>query len=309
MLFKKLVIAGGTGQIGSFLCSHFKNITEEIIVLSRSNHEHIDNVRFVYWDGKTAGNWISELENSDIIINLTGKNVNCRLTEKNKNELLNSRINSVMALTNAIHQLKTKPKLWIQSSAIGIYDQSYDTPLSEENENFGNDFMSLLCKKWEDEFSTQTAQFPWLRKVIIRTSLVLSRNEGVIPRLTTIVKLGLGGHQGSGNQFVSWIHEKDFACIIEHIASNNQIQGIINITSPTPIKNREMMSALRNFYKIKIGFPAPSFAIRLGAFFIGTQAGLVLNSHKILPKRISDFGYKFIYPQFNIAIKNLLESK
>ena len=299
MIFKKIVIAGGTGQIGKLLCNHFKNISSEIIVLSRNPKSSDKNIKYVSWDGRTIDSWIQELEGVDVLINLTGKNVNCRLTEKNKSELISSRINSVLVLSKAIDLVNSKPKLWIQSSAIGIYKESYNESLNEQSNLYGSDFMAELCKEWEKTFIQQTEKFPLLRKVIIRTGLVLSHHEGVLPRLIKLVKLGLGGHQGSGKQYVSWINEKDFAEIIEYIASNNQINDVINLTSPYPLTNAEMMKAIRKNYSIKIGLSAPSFVIKIVAFLIGTQSGLVLNSHKIIPKRIVEFGYKFKVTLFN----------
>src|SRR6185503_8128890 len=161
------------------------------------------------WNAKATGPWSNSLEGADMLVNLAGKNVNCRYTEKNKKEIFDSRTQSVEALAQAVATCKIVPKLWVQCSSATIYRHAEDRSMTEANGEYGEGFSVEVCKKWEKTFHDLTLNFTGMRKAVLRTSLVLSKNDGVFPRLKKLTRLGLGGKQGNGRQWVSWIHEAD----------------------------------------------------------------------------------------------------
>jgi uncharacterized protein (TIGR01777 family) len=303
---KKIVLAGGSGQMGTCIKDHFKDKVDEIIVLSRAR-EHTDgNVKTVRWDGKTLGDWYKYLDGADVVINLAGKSVNCRYNEKNKKEIFDSRTNSIDVLSAAIKKCKVAPNLWIQSASATIYRHAEDRPMTESDGEQGEGFSVEVCKKWESTFEEKTKGMDQTRKIILRTSLVLGKDLGVFPRLKNLVKFGLGGRQGNGNQWVSWIHEKDVAAMVEWIIKNDSINGPINCTSPEPLKNNAFMKIIRNQYHMPVGLPAPVWILELGAMIIGTETELILKSRWVLPEKILKSGYRFHYPSLDVAVKNIL---
>lgn len=306
--YHKLILAGGSGQMGTAIKNHFKDLADEIIILSRSAKPQQDNVKTIEWDGKTVGDWYKELENTDILINLAGKNVNCRYNKKNKKEIFDSRTNSIDSLSEAVKKCHVAPKLWIQCASATIYRHAEDRSMNEVNGEIGEGFSVEVCKRWEKEFSERTINFKETRKVILRTSLVLGKTEGVFPRLKNLVRFGLGGKQGNGRQWVSWIHETDVAGMVEWIAEHNKIDGVINCTSPYPLQNKPFMKVIRQIYGMPFGLPAPTWLMELGAFVIGTETELILKSRWVVPDKIKESGYQFKLPLLQDAIRQILNS-
>jgi len=306
--FKKIVLAGGSGQMGTALKDYFKDKAEAIVILSRKAKPAEGNVRTLLWDGKSADEWYHELEDAEILVNLAGKNVNCRYTEKNKKEIFDSRTNSINALSEAVKKCNRPPKLWIQCASATIYRHAEDRPMTEANGETGEGFSVEVCQLWEKTFRERTAGFTHTRKVILRTSLVLGKQEGVFPRLINLVKFGLGGRQGNGQQWVSWVHELDVASMVEWIALHPAIEGEINCTSPLPLQNKDFMKIIRTAYGAPFGLPAPAWLMEIGAFMIGTETELILKSRWVLPQRIKESGYTFKLPELKDAVKQILTS-
>jgi uncharacterized protein (TIGR01777 family) len=304
--YKKIVLAGGSGQIGKALRKFYADRTEKIIVLSRGMEKQEGNITYVKWDAKTQGSWAKELEGADMLINLTGKNVNCRYTEKNKREIFDSRTNSTRALATAIKNCNVQPKLWVQSASATIYRHAEDRPMTEKDGIIGSGFSVEVCKKWESVFWEETHDFTNMRKAILRTSLVLGKKEGVFPRLRNLTRAGLGGKQGNGEQWVSWIHEADVVNIIEWIATHKEVEGIINCTAPVPLKNKELMQVIRKGLNMPIGLPSPALLLEVGAFMIRTETELILKSRWVLPRKILKTGFQFQYPEASAAINDLI---
>lgn len=300
----KLIIAAGTGFLGNVLIDHFKNEYEQIVILTRNKPKFQNNVRYINWDAKTLTGWEKELENADVIINLTGKSVDCRYTEKNKAEILNSRIESTKILNEAVLQCKNPPKHYLNSSTSTIYIHSEKKKMTEENGDIGNDFSMTVAKKWEEEFfKTKT---PNTKKTALRTSIVLGKNGGAFIPLKRLTQFVFGGKQGNGNQFISWIHELDFARAIDFII-HKELEGKINIVSPQPIKNKEFMKKLQKAIKIPFGIPTPKPILKLGAKIIGTESELVLKSRNVIPEILMQNGFQFEYPNIENTFKNLLK--
>lgn len=300
---KKLIIAAGTGFLGEVLINHFKEKFGEIVILTRGKSKTNHNIRYVNWNAKTFSGWETELENADVLINLAGKSVDCRYTEENKKEILLSRIQSTKILNKAVLNCKNPPKHWLNSSTSTIYRFSLDKQMDEIDGEIGNDFSMNVAQSWEKAFfKTET---PNTLKTALRTSIVLGKNGGAFIPLKTLAKIGLGGKQGKGNQFISWIHEEDFANAVNFIIQK-EITGVVNIVSPNPISNAEFMQKLQNSVGFPFGIPINAFLLKIGSFLIRTETELVLKSRNVIPKRLLDSGYKFKFGNLDIAFQNLL---
>lgn len=301
MNYDKIVLAGGSGYIGEILTEHFKGLTKEIIILSRSKNITDGNVRYVNWDGKTRGAWINEIEGADMLVNLCGKSVNCRYNKRNKAAILSSRLVPTALLGDVIEELKSPPALWINVTSATIYRHAEDKPQDEANGEIGSGFSVNVCKQWESVFMRPT-KAP-TRKIALRMGMVIGKGDSVLKRLKNLVKLGLGGKQGNGKQYVGWVHEADVANTVEWILLHNDMNGIINCTAPGFIQNAQMMQLIRKACNVKFGLPAPKWLLELGAMMIGTETELILKSRWVMPKVLLDSGYKFRYPDFEQAIK------
>ena len=304
--YKKIVLLGGTGQIGKALIRFYKDKAIEINVFTRGLSRNEENVNYFSWNGESLTEYVKQFEEVDVLINLVGKNVNCRYTEENKKEIVDSRTKSVIALSEVIRKVSTPPKIWIQAASATIYRHSEDQEMTEKNGKIGEGFSVEVCKKWEATFEKEIQQFPSIRKVILRTSIVLSENEGAFPRLKTMTKFGLGGKQGNGRQMVSWIHEGDVVGIIDFIIKNDSISGTFNCTSPHPITNQLFMKQLRQSLKVAFGLPAPKTLLEIGALIIGTETELILKSRWVIPEKLIELGYQFEYPTIEKAFNNLI---
>lgn len=299
---KKLIIAGGTGYLGKVLIDHFKPKVDEIIVFSRKASQEQNNVRFVIWDAQNLGPWQSELENADVLINLTGKSVDCRYNAANKAEILRSRIDSTRVLNQAVLACENPPNHFINSSTATIYQHNLHEP-NDENGIIGSDFSMNVAKAWEAAFyETET---PHTMKTAIRTSIVLGKNGGALVPMMRITKLGLGGKQGSGNQMISWMHELDYARAVAFIIEK-KLDGVVNVTAPHPVKNHEFMEEMRRRLQVRFGLNSPRFLLELGAVFMRTETELLLKSRFVMPRRLLKAGFTFEYPSIDKALNNLL---
>jgi hypothetical protein len=304
MKFKKIILAGGNGYLGCVLAAYYQQKAQEIIILSRKPGDPQGNVKTVLWDGKSAGSWINELEGADMLINLCGKNVNCRYTPKNKAEIILSRVVPTRLLGNVIEKLSTPPPLWINITSATIYRHAEDYPQDEANGDIGYGFSIDVCQQWEESFFA--CYTPKTRKVALRMGIVLGHSDGVLPRLLNLVKVGLGGRQGDGQQFVAWVHEQDAARTTEWIVEHQELNGVINCTAPEPIKNADLMRTLRRAYGICIGLPAPTWLLAIGAKIIGTETVLILKSRWVKPKRLLDSGFHFQFTNAAHAVHDIL---
>ncbi|MCD9616980.1 TIGR01777 family oxidoreductase [Chryseobacterium gleum] len=298
----KIIIAGGTGFLGKSLEKYFTEKGDQVYILTRNPKRKNE----IYWDAQTIGEWKNSFENADVLINLTGKSVDCRYHEKNKKEIYSSRIDSTRILQKAVDQCSEKPKIWLNASSATIYVHSEKHLNTEENGVIGDDFSMNICKSWEKEFFA--VQNNEIRKVALRTSIVLGNNGGAFPKLKMITKLGLGGKQGRGNQMVSWIHIEDFCKAVDWIIQHENISGAVNITAPAPLSNEVMMKKLREGLKAPFGFNAPVWQLEIASIFLKTETELLLKSRNVYPERLMKSGFQFSFPGFDDAISNLLES-
>ena len=314
---KKIVIAGGTGFIGLELCNFF-GAENEIVVLTRkwenanSNSygenpirpEITKNIRFVKWDGASPGDWTTEIDGAELLINLTGKSVNCRYTQKNKKEIFDSRLNPTNVLGQAIRQAVHPPKLWINAASATIYPHATAAPRDESFVDFHNDFSVEVCRRWEKTFYDQRT--PFTRKVALRMAITIG-NGGVMTPYFNLLKFGLGGRQGSGQQMYSWVHITDTCRMIDWINEHKEIEGTYNCSSPGPVTNTIFMQTLRKATGTRIGLPAYTWMLRIGAAVIGTETELILKSRWVLPTKITAAGFEFKYTSLAPAFRDVID--
>jgi hypothetical protein len=313
---KKIVIAGGTGFIGQELIKYFGK-KNKVIILTRQitdeknnrnyynslRKEDLLNIKFIKWDGKTITEWAKELEGSDLVINLSGKSVNCRYNEKNKKEIFDSRTNATKVMGEAIQKCTKPPSLWINASSATIYRHAEDHAQDEYSGEFHNDFSVQVCKLWEETFYEQ--QTSATRKVALRMAITLGPGGVLIPYFN-LLKLGLGGRQGSGKQMYSWVHIEDTCRVIEWVFEHNNMKGTYNCCSPNPITNNEFMKTLRKATGHNIGFPAFTWMLKAGAVIIGTETELILKSRWVIPTKILESGFHFRFPKLKDAFKDII---
>lgn len=303
---KKIVIAGGSGFLGNCLIDHYSKTNDQVVILTRAERSQTEKAEYVHWDGKTIGPWTATLENCDVLINLNGKSVDCRYTKKNKALIYSTRLDATAVLGQAIQQATNPPKLWINSASATIYRHSLDKAMDEYMGEMGTGFSVDVCQKWEHVFNSFT--LPSTRKVIIRTSIVLGKKAGALQPLQRLARLGLGGPQGPGNQYFSWLHEDDFVSIIDFIAERNTMHGVYNLAAPNPVPNRQIMKAIRNAVGVPFGIPIPTWLLKFGAVLISTETELILKSRRVVSKRLSEAGYKFQFDTIEHAVNDLLKS-
>jgi uncharacterized protein (TIGR01777 family) len=300
----KIVIAGGSGFLGKALTGYFTNKNIEVIILSRKPQKSSRLVKEVYWDGRTLQDWRHELEGTEALINLSGKSVDCRYTEANKQQIYASRLASTRVLGEAVRQCIHPPKAWLNSSSATIYKGSYDKFMDEQHGEIGHDFSMDVCRKWEAVFNECIT--PQTRQVALRTSIVLDVTGGALVPLIKLVKAGLGGAMGSGKQFFSWIHVHDFCSVIEWLIQK-PVTGVYNVCSPQPVCNSDFMKSLRHSLHVRIALSLPTPLLECGAALIRTETELVLKSRKVYPQRLLDEEFVFEFPDLKTALEDLCQ--
>jgi len=296
-MIKTLVLAGGTGFVGQIFESHATAHGYRCLILTRRPVRENE----IYWDGSTIDEWAGYLEDAVAVINFAGHSVDCIHNERNRNAILQSRIDSVNAIAQAIQQCEAPPQVWIQSSAVGIFGNTSE--ICDENAPLGDDFMAEVCKAWEVSCLDNDTN---IRKCCFRFGIVLGANGGALKPLRTLSRLLLGGTAGSGNQWMSWIHEEDVCRIILETIENESMSGAYNVTGPTPMKNRDFMAQVRRALNRPWSPPAPSFAVTIGArFLLNTDPTLALHGQRVIPKRLTDMDFEFKYPELADALTDI----
>jgi len=304
---KKIIIAGGTGFLGQILAQYFKDKYQEIIILTRKEKPDNDNIKYIIWDGKTKDKWFSYLEGADVLINLTGRSVDCRYNEKNKATILNSRVDATEILGHAVRMCDAPPKVWLNSSTATIYRHSMDKEMDEFTGEIGSGFSVDVAKAWEASFFSQVT--PKTRKIALRTAIVLGKKGGALKPIVNLAKAGFGGKQGNGNQYFSWLHEDDFSRAIHFLIDKEELEGIFNLVAPKPTTNTILMSTIRQLLKIPFGIPLPKWLLEIGANMIRTETELVLKSRRVVPKRLIDNGFSFKYMSLTKSLNHLIYFK
>jgi hypothetical protein len=303
---KRIVIAGGSGFIGSALASELSGLSYAVTILTRAPRGRSDGVNEVVWDGEHLGEWLSALEGVDALINLAGKNINCPHTPENLHEIAASRVNSVKVLAEAIEHVKVPPSVWVQASAVGFYGDTRDRSCNETTPN-GSGPLADICHQWEDAFGQMKAQA--VRKATLRIGFVLGRDGGALPVLASLVRIFLGGAAGNGRQFISWIHLMDLVRMFVNVVENEKLYGTYNAVAPGSVTNAEFMRELRRVYRRPWCPPAPEFMVRLGAKWMGGEPSLALISQRCVPKKFVEAGFKFQFPELPAALRDLCRKR
>jgi uncharacterized protein (TIGR01777 family) len=309
---RRVVLAGGSGQVGTLLARHFHAQGDSVVVLSRNKSSA--PWRVAQWDGRTLGHWTRELEAADVVVNLAGRSVNCRYNPANRREILESRVQSTQILGDAIAQLQQPPPLWMNASTATIYRHALDRAMDEETGELGGnepnapstwEFSIEIAKRWEEAFFA--SHLSATRKVALRSAMVMSPDrDGIFDTLLRLVRFGLGGTSGSGSQFVSWIHEQDFVGALEQIIADVEMGGCVNVASPAPLPNSEFIRELRKAWGTRIGLPAAEWMLELGAIFLRTETELILKSRRVVPTRLLRSGFRFDFPEWPTAAGDLV---
>ena len=307
----KIVIPGGSGQVGTMVARAFHGDGHEVIVLSRRPGSM--PWRTVEWDGVRPGPWVNSIDRADVLLNLTGRSVNCRYTAANRREIVDSRVRSTSVLGQALTQVKRPPGLWLQASTATIYAHRYDAANDEITGIIGGNeidapdewrFSIEVARAWEHAFDVVTV--PGIRKVTLRSAMTMSPDRGgVFDALLALVRRGQGGRIGDGRQFMSWVHEVDFIRAMQWLIAHDEIDGVVNIASPNPVPNDEFMRTLREAWGIRIGVPTPLWMLEIGALLLGTESELLLKSRRVVPRRLLDGGFVFVYPHWPEAARDL----
>lgn len=309
----KVVIPGGSGQVGTALARAFIKDGHEVVVLGRS--PETSDWRTVKWDGNMIGEWADEINGADVVINLAGRSVNCRYNEANRREIMDSRVDSTRIVGEAISKAASPPKVWLQSSTATIYAHTFDRPNDDVTGIIGGNepdapntwnFSIDVASNWERV--TNEADTPKTRKVLMRSAMTMGpARGGIFDTMLGIVRFGLGGTAGSGRQYISWIHEDDFVRSVYWLIEHDELSGPINIASPNPLPNKEFMRIFRDAWGTRIGLPAFEWQLAIGAFFMRTETELIMKSRRVVPRLLTDSGFEFEFPEWADACRDLCE--
>jgi uncharacterized protein (TIGR01777 family) len=296
----KVLIAGGSGTLGRRMAADLNAAGHDITVLTRNIRPQLP-FRQVQWDGRSVAGWATELEDA-VVINLAGELVDRRPTPENIEVLTRSRVEPTTTLVEASHRCEQPPKLWLQASSTAIYGDGGDAVITEGSPlPSGPPQMTGVARPWEEAAKGARSG----RQVILRTSLVLDTGSPVLDRLTTLVRFGLGGRISTGRQWVSWIHVKDFLEVV-HFLITSDVRGVVNVTSPCPVQNKELMQELRRHLNRPWSPPAPAPLVRMGAWAMRSDPALALTGRRCIPQKLQDAGFHFGFPKLAPALDDLL---
>jgi len=305
----KIVLPGGTGQVGAILDRALTAAGHDVVLLTRSPNGD----RQVRWDGSTLGDWARQIDGSDVVINLAGRSVSCRYTEENRAAMMSSRVESARVVGDAIAGAARPPKVWMQMSTATSYAHRFDAANDEYDGVIGGDEPGVpeywaysvdIARNWEA--ALDHAATPDTRKVALRSAMVMSPDRGgVFDVLSWLTRLGLGGPVAGGRQYVSWIHDRDFVAAIQFLIEHDDIAGAVNLAAPCPLPQREFMRELRSAWRMPFALPATRWMAEVGAYTIRSDTELLLKSRRVIPGRLADAGFTFDFPQWRTASADL----
>ncbi len=274
---KRIILAGGSGFVGQALAPVLAGQGYNVVVLGRGAAHRKDGVHYLQWDGKTLADWARSIDGAEAIVNLTGKNINCRHTPENRREIIRSRVDSVRVLGEAIANCSVPPRVFVQTSGVGYYGDTGDR-VADESAPLGNDFPAEVCRQWEGAFDALDLP-SWF----------------------------LGGAVANGRQFISWIHVADVVRAFVSAIEDHELTGVFNATAPAAATNREFMRELRRALHRPWSPPVPAPFARAGAWLMGSDGGLALLSSRCVPGRFLEHGFQFQFPTLRDALANLYQ--
>jgi uncharacterized protein (TIGR01777 family) len=317
----KVVIAGGTGQVGGVLRRALNVAGHEVVVLSRHPHAPLEaGVRHVGWDGRTLGSWVEEVDGADAVVNLAGRSVSCRYTDTNLRQMMESRVDSARVMGSAIQAAHKPPGTWLQMSTATIYADRSNEPGNPGNDEATGviggqeshtplywEYSVRIARRWEE--AQAESVLPSTRRVALRTAMVMSPDRGgVFDVLLRMARLGLGGSVAGGRQYVSWIHDADFVAAVIFLLEHD-LAGPVNVAAPDPVPQAELMEGLRHAWgglAGRVGLPATAGMAGLGAWAMRSDPELLLKSRRVIPGRLRDAGFTFAHPTWIGAAEDLV---
>lgn len=315
----RIVIPGGTGQVGGILRRRYAAAGHDVVVLSRQPETLEPGVRHRVWDGRSVGDWVAELDGADVIVNLAGRSVSCRYTDEHLRQMMSSRVDSTLAVGRALEQVDRPPAVWLQMSTATIYADRRDAANDEATGIIGGhepgvpaywEFSVRIAREWEA--AQQAATLSHTRRVALRTALVMSPDRGgIFDYLLWMARLGLGGPVAGGGQYVSWIHGDDLCRAIDLLVERSDLAGPVNLASPGPVPQRELMRDLRRAWGRRVwgrrpGLPATPAMAELGAWALRSDTELLLKSRRVVPGRLLEAGFAFEHPTWPEAAADLV---
>jgi uncharacterized protein len=317
----KIVIPGGTGQVGGVLRRAWSAAGHEVVVLSRHPEARLEpGVRHVGWDGRTIGAWAGELDGADVVVNLAGRTVSCRYTDTNLRQMMDSRVDAARVVGSAIEAAARPPRTWLQMSTATIYADRSDEPGNPANDEATGviggeerhtplywEYSVRIARRWEE--AQAEADVPGTRRVALRTAMVMSPDRGgVFDVLLRLTRLGLGGPVAGGRQYVSWIHDADFVAALT-LLLDNDLSGPVNLAAPHPLSQAELMAGLQRAWggwAGVVGLPATAGMAELGAWAMRSDTELLLKSRRVVPGRLLNAGFTFAHPTWDEAARELV---
>lgn len=306
----KVVIPGGTGQVGTLLRRALSAGGHDVAVLTRRPTKTYE----VAWDAAQLGDWVRLLEGADAVVNLAGRSVSCRYNEANLREMMDSRVRTAELVGRAIAECATPPRVWLQASTATIYARRFDAANDEADGIIGGseagvpdywEFSVRIARKWEQ--AQAAADTPATRRVALRSAMIMSPDRGgVFDYLSWMARLGLGGPIAGGAQYVSWIHEHDFVNAILRLIADDNLAGPINVAATDPVPQRKFMRSLRKAWRVPFGLPATAWMAEIGAFVLRSDTELLLKSRRVVPGRLAEAGFEFAYPHWPEAAAELV---
>ena len=293
------------------LAHAFHKRGDEVVVLSRKPIPAA--WRYVHWDGETLGDWVSEIEGADALINLAGQSVNCRYNDHNRRIIRDSRLKSTKVIGEAIVQAWKPPRVWLQASTATIYAHRFEAPNDEATGIIGGSepnapdtwrFSIDVATSWER--ALKESPTPNTRRIAMRTAIVMHPDTGSpFDILLRLVRFGLGGQAGDGRQYMSWIHGRDLFRAVLWLIEHEELEGPVNLASPNPLTNAEFMRALRSAWGMPFGLPATEWMLELGAFVLQSETELILKSRRVVPSKLLQSGFSFEFPTWPEAARDL----
>lgn len=298
-----IVVAGGTGFIGSSVVRLLSLQGHDVVVLTRNPEKDTltPDVQLVRWDGATQGDWVAQVRGADAVINLSGESIGAgRWTSSRKDRLLGSRVNSARALLEALRTGQKRPSVFINSSAVGYYGPVEEGEVTEDHAG-GEGFLADLCLRWEQE--AMAVGELGIRVVILRTGVVIGEGGGALDRMLLPFRLFAGGPIGTGKQWFPWVHRDDVAGVIVFALENPAVSGAVNVVAPGIVDMKRFCAALGAALSRPSWLPVPPLALRA---LLGEMSGMILTGQRAVPSKLLGLGYTFRYPELAPALASVV---